>query len=187
MSRTLFPLFATATLMLGGCVLTRKNSGDEFLFGYSRDKEYETIVPLVLRWETDGTAGRRQALVVPPDVGIAMGGRLHSAPPASDPWGPCKSDSQCWVMGDIIAVVPAGSPLKVRRITASRGWGWWYGRIAELTPFASLRRTDGTTVEVDISDVSRFSAHNIRGKSFEIPYPDGEVLRSREGSDVAAP
>jgi hypothetical protein len=166
---------AAIAVALSSCVTIKTRSADEFLIDYSRDKRYETCVPLILMWEEDGTIGRRQALVVPPDVGVLVGGRLHSAPPASSPWWPCKSEAYCWNMGDIVALVPARSVLTISRIQYSRGIDWWYGTHADLTPFAFLR-LDDKPAEVEISDLSRWRPHEVRGKEYLVPAPDSDVL-----------
>ena len=168
---------AASVLLLGGCVSMTTRSADEFMIGYSRDAHYETIVPLIMMWESDGPIGKRRALVVPPDAGVLLGSHIHSAPPSTNPWGPCTDDLRCWVMGDIIAVIPAGTQLKISRIARSRGWNVWYGGVSELTPFALLPRDKEPPVEVDISDLSRDIVRKIKDKSFDVPIPDGELLR----------
>lgn len=170
-----------AAAVLGGCATIHADSADEFLIKYMRGEQYETAVPLILMWENDGTIGRRQALVVPPDVGVLTGGRLHSAPPVSNPWGPCKSGNSCGVMGDVVAVVPARSLLTISRIEYSRGVDWWYGTHADLTPFAFMRFENGKSVEVEISDLSRFQPREVKGKTFLVPEADPEVLQQRKG------
>jgi len=167
---------AAGLLTIAGCVNTRTHA-NEFLIGYSRAQTYETLVPLILMWESDNSLGRRQALVIPFDSTVGIGGRLHSGPPASNPWGPCASDIACWPMGDIVAVVPTGTVLQVDHIERVRGWNWWFGKQDDLSPFAKFS-LDGRTIEAEISDLSRFRTRTVAGKTINVPEPDPQVLRS---------
>lgn len=160
--------------LLPGCFSWRTRA-DDLLAGHWGNGNYQTRVPLILAWETDNGLGRRRALVVPPDVGLPYGMWRHPAPPVANPWGACRSDDVCRNMGDIIAVVPAGTHLHVDRMQRVREWNWWFGANSDLSPFATML-LEGKTVSVDLSDISRNFVRTESGKRVDIPVPDPAIL-----------
>lgn len=182
-------LLVTGVILFGlsSCGTRHTQAADEFFIGYARGAQFETTVPLMLMWVSDGTEGRRQALVVPPDVGIATGGRLHSSPPARDPHTVCNDADGCaWSLDDVIGVIPAGSLLKITRIEYSHGLDWWYGKHEDLTPYATVLSGGKHSQDVEIADLSTYSTRTVGGKNHLVPSPDPRLLRPVSSKQVSS-